>query len=109
MWGDHRRIYNYDHFADLQEQGLKDLRVAATCGLLIMIGSQLFFILNLIYQYTRGPKAGNNPWNATTLEWSCPSPPPHGNFHPLPTVYRGPYEYGVPGRESDFWPQGDKE
>ena len=42
---------------------------------------------------------------ATTLEWTVPSPPPHGNFAELPTVYRGPYEYSVPGHEEDFWPQ----
>jgi cytochrome c oxidase subunit 1 len=53
----------------------------------------------------RGKKAENNPWNANTLEWLAASPPPHGNFETLPTVYRGPYEYGVPERESDFWPQ----
>ena len=46
-----------------------------------------------------------NPWRATTLEWTVPSPPPHGNFAELPTVYRGPYEYSVPGHEEDFWPQ----
>jgi hypothetical protein len=34
-----------------------------------------------------------------------PSPPPHGNFAEMPTVYRGPYEYGHPERETDFWPQ----
>ena len=54
-----------------------------------------------------GPKAGNNPWRASTLEWQCPSPPPHGNFAELPTVYRGPYEYSVPGRDKDYWPQND--
>ena len=47
--------------------------------------------------------AGDNPWRANTLEWSTPSPPPHGNFPDgLPTVYRGPYEYSVPGREDDW-------
>ena len=56
----------------------------------------------------RGKKAGNNPWNANTLAWVAPSPPPHGNFgSELPTVYRGPYEYGTPGRAKDFWPQNE--
>ena len=55
-------------------------------------------------------KAGKNPWNANTLEWTTESPPPHGNWPgELPTVYRGPYEYSVPGRESDFWPQDQKD
>ncbi len=52
-----------------------------------------------------GPKTGANPWHANTLEWSAPSPPPHGNFVTPPHVYRGPYEYSVPGEESDFLPQ----
>ena len=54
-------------------------------------------------------QAAKNPWNANTLEWSADSPPPHGNFPVMPTVYRGPYEYAVPGRDSDFWPQHEKD
>ena len=50
-----------------------------------------------------------NPWQATTLEWAAaPSPPiAHGNFVEVPTVYRGPYEYSVPGHEPDFLPQNE--
>ena len=39
------------------------------------------------------------------FEWTTESPPPHGNWPELPTVYRGPYEYSVPGREDDYYPQ----
>ena len=40
--------------------------------------------------------------------WSAaPSPPPHGNFATVPTVYRGPYEYSVPGHPTDFFPQSE--
>ena len=47
-----------------------------------------------------------NPWKANTLEWTTESPPPHGNWpEGLPNCYRGPYEYSVPGREEDYWPQ----
>jgi cytochrome c oxidase subunit 1 len=53
----------------------------------------------------KGEKVGNNPWQATTIEWAAPSPPPHGNFTTEPVAYRGPYEYSVPGQESDFLPQ----
>ena len=49
-----------------------------------------------------------NPWKATTLEWACPSPPPHGNFAVVPTVYRDPYEYSLPGHKTDFLPQDQK-
>ena len=37
-----------------------------------------------------------------TLEWTAPSPPPHGNFTVAPVAYRGPYEYSLPGREKDY-------
>jgi cytochrome c oxidase subunit 1 len=53
----------------------------------------------------KGEPAGDNPWDATTVEWSAPSPPPHGNFTTEPIVYRGPYEYSVPGSDKDFIPQ----
>ncbi len=54
------------------------------------------FFFNFICSMFRGPMAGANPWQANTLEWAAPSPPPHGNFAELPEVYRGPYEYSVP-------------
>jgi cytochrome c oxidase subunit 1 len=41
----------------------------------------------------RGEKVSDNPWQATTLEWSAPSPPPHGNFTKTPHVHREPYDY----------------
>lgn len=47
----------------------------------------------------------DNPWNATTLEWNTPTPPPHGNFLTEQEVHRGPYEYSVPGAKQDFSPQ----
>jgi cytochrome c oxidase subunit 1 len=54
----------------------------------------------------RGRPAPVNPWQASTLEWTAPSPPPHGNWGPaLPAVERGPYEYSVPGARQDWLPQ----
>ena len=50
----------------------------------------------------KGEKVSANPWDATTLEWTAPSPPPHGNFVTPPRVFRGPYEYSVPGDPTDF-------
>jgi cytochrome c oxidase subunit 1 len=52
-----------------------------------------------------GPVAGRNPWHSNTLEWQAPSPPGHGNFDFQPVVYRGPYEYGSPEVDTDFYPQ----
>jgi cytochrome c oxidase subunit 1 len=76
--------------------------VAAWClGL-----SQIPFILNVFISMFKGERVKNdNPWDATTLEWQTPTPPPHGNFDKTPVVYRGPYEYSVPGAPRDFTPQ----
>jgi len=72
--------------------------------------SQLFFIANMVISL-RSKKTGEvNPWNATTVDWTDTSSPPlgHGNFKTVPTIYRGPYEYSVPGAKSDYLPQSKK-
>jgi cytochrome c oxidase subunit I len=80
----------------------KIISIAAWClGL-----SQIPFIINFFYSMKNGKRIPNdNPWDATTLEWQTPTPPPHGNFAKTPVVYRGPYEYSVPGAPRDFTPQ----
>ncbi len=108
--GQHRRIYNFEHFPSLATPDLQQLRIFATLSLVVMLAFQVVFFINFIMSLRSGKKAGKNPWNANTLEWTTESPPPHGNWPgELPTVYRGPYEYSVPGRESDFWPQDQKD
>jgi cytochrome c oxidase subunit 1 len=70
--------------------------------------SQIPFIINFFWSIRHGKKiTSDNPWDATTLEWQTPTPPPHGNFPKTPTVYRGPYEYSVPGKAKDFTPQNE--
>ncbi len=66
---------------------------------------QIAFIVNFFWSIKHGRPAKDNAWQATTLEWATPSPPPHGNFLTPPRVYRGPYEYSVPGAAKDFTPQ----
>jgi cytochrome c oxidase subunit 1 len=66
---------------------------------------QLFFIVNLFMSMRRGRATSTNPWQATTMEWATPTPPPHGNFEHPPRAYRNPYEYSVPGARTDFVPQ----
>lgn len=105
MYGEHRRIYNYQNFPDLATADLFTLRRIATVSLIVMLLFQIVFFVNFIRSMFKGKAAGANPWKANTLEWVAPSPPPHGNFAELPEVYRGPYEYAVPGREDDYWPQ----
>jgi cytochrome c oxidase subunit 1 len=64
--------------------------------------AQVPFIINFFWSMRHGKKVDDNPWEATTLEWTAPSPPPHGNFATPPVAYRGPYEYSLPGREKDY-------
>ncbi|HEY0369403.1 MAG TPA: cbb3-type cytochrome c oxidase subunit I [Chthoniobacterales bacterium] len=64
--------------------------------------AQIPFIINFFYSIWKGEKVDKNPWEATTLEWAAPSPPPHGNFDSAPVAYRGPYEYSLPGRDADY-------
>jgi cytochrome c oxidase subunit 1 len=66
---------------------------------------QIPFIINFFWSIWAGKKVGRNPWDGTTLEWDAPSPPGHGNFDKPIAVYRGPYEYSVPGADKDFSPQ----
>jgi cytochrome c oxidase subunit 1 len=70
--------------------------------------AQIPFIINLFWSINNGTPAGSdNPWEATTLEWQTPTPPPHGNFLKPIEVHRGPYEYSVPGHVRDFTPQNE--
>ncbi len=67
--------------------------------------AQIPFIVNFFMSLRAPKEAGENPWNATTIEWASPSPPPHGNFATEPAAYRDPYEYSAPGEERDFLAQ----
>ncbi|MBI4564361.1 MAG: cbb3-type cytochrome c oxidase subunit I [Planctomycetes bacterium] len=69
----------------------------------VVFASQALFLINFFRSPFRGESAGPNPWNATTLEWTTPSPAPHGNWpDETPSAWRGPYEYSRNGNESDF-------
>ncbi|OFW39214.1 MAG: cytochrome c oxidase subunit I [Acidobacteria bacterium RIFCSPLOWO2_12_FULL_67_14] len=103
--GDHRRIFDYSMFAELATPEMQSLRILATRALLVTLAFQVVFVVNFVYSLFRGTVAEANPWKANTLEWLAPSPPPHGNFVTMPVVYRGPYEYSVPNRDEDYWPQ----
>jgi len=71
--------------------------------------AQLAFIFNFFYSMFKGEKVtSDNPWEATTLEWATPTPPPHGNFTKPITVYREPYEYSIEGAPKDYSPQHEK-
>lgn len=99
----------YDPVQYTFAQGTQNWNVVASWGAWLLGLAQIPFIINFFGSLFLGKKVDQNPWRATTVEWSAPSPPPHGNFASEPHVYRGPYEYSVPGHKNDFWPQTMKE
>ena len=101
-----RRYYEYGHTAFIPDSA-HTLNAFITVAALIVGASQMIFFYNMITSYFYGPKAGSNPWRATTLEWQTPdTPAKHGNWGPkLPVVYRWAYDYSVPGAPEDFIPQ----
>jgi cytochrome c oxidase subunit 1 len=101
--GHMRRIYNPMQYEFLQH--FAGMNIFITMSALILGASQIPFVLNFFISLFAGKKAERNPWQANTLEWTAPSPPPHGNFEEAPTVYRGPYEYSSPEVEEDWLPQ----
>jgi cytochrome c oxidase subunit 1 len=75
-----------------------------TIAALFTGAAQLIFLYNLIHSRFWGTPATDNPWQATSLEWSTPTtPPPHNNFgDKLPVVYHDPFQYGVEGSAGDY-------
>jgi cytochrome c oxidase subunit 1 len=89
---------------------LHPLVVFVSIAAIVTVLVQIVFYFNLVWSIFKGKKAGDNPWDATTLEWTTTSPPPHDNFAGIvPTVYRGPYEFAVPGARNDFVMQTEPE
>ena len=94
----------YEHLRALQP--INQFITLAAIGLGF---SQFVFLWNFFRSLRHGQPAGKNPWNATTLEWTVASPPGHGNFAVTPRVYRGAYDYSVPGAPRDFMMQNEPE
>jgi cytochrome c oxidase subunit 1 len=103
MAGMPRRIADPYHYPSLAHT--LPLNKMITLAALLLGVAQLIFIVNFFHSIFFGKKSGANPWRANGLEWSTSSPPPHGNFHEIPTVYRGPHEYSSPQTKLDFLPQ----
>jgi cytochrome c oxidase subunit I len=101
-----RRFSQFTEYQFLTE--LSPLVKFVTISAIVTITVQLLFYFNVFWSMFKGQKATDNPWEATTLEWNTATPPPHDNFAGvLPTVYRGPYEFAVPGAPNDFVMQAD--
>ncbi len=104
MAGVSRRLYDQTFYS--HGVGVQDLTVLQSYSAWALGLVQVFFIINFVWSIRGGKEVKNdNPWDATTLEWATPTPPPHGNFLEAPQVYRGPYEYSVPGAAAGFIPQ----
>jgi cytochrome c oxidase subunit 1 len=104
--GHMRRISDPTIYKFLQK--FEGLNTFMTISALTLGAVQIIFLVNFFSSLFRGQKVGRNPWNSNTLEWTAPSPPPHGNFEHPPIVYRGPYEYSAPDVEEDYLPQTSK-
>ncbi|MBD14691.1 MAG: cytochrome c oxidase subunit I [Planctomycetaceae bacterium] len=103
MLGFPRRLadpYHYETFRNL----LPLNQFISYCAF-ALVGLQIIFVINFFGSMFFGSRAGRNPWNSNGLEWQAPSPPGHGNFDFQPIIHRGPYEYGSPEVEEDYYPQ----
>jgi cytochrome c oxidase subunit 1 len=103
--GQMRRLYDptkYDFL--IPQQGVN---VFISIAAFVTFATQFIFLINFFGSIFAGRKVTeNNPWQANTLEWTTPSPTGHGNWAgDLPTVYRWPFDYSVPGAKADFIPQ----
>jgi cytochrome c oxidase subunit 1 len=76
-----RRIYTYE-----ANRGWGGWNLLVSIGAVVQAIGLLIFVYNLLVSYFRGKAAGHDPWDAWTLEWSTPSPPPDYNFAVLPHV-----------------------
>ena len=76
-----RRIYTYE-----PGRGWDAINLIVSIGAFIQAVGILVFVANLILSYWKGARAGNDPWDAWTLEWLTSSPPPAYNFASIPTV-----------------------
>jgi cytochrome c oxidase subunit 1 len=76
-----RRIYTYD-----AGQGWDTFNLISSIGAFMLVFSTALFVWNFFMSKSSGPIATDNPWDAATLEWSIPSPPPEYNFAEIPLV-----------------------
>jgi cytochrome c oxidase subunit I len=101
LMGMPRRVYTYP---DLPGWGA--LNLLSTAGAFLMALSVLLLVINFYGSLRSGAPAGDNPWNAWTLEWATSSPPPENNFDELPPIRsrRPLWDHAHP-EQADWHPQ----
>ncbi len=103
MTGVPRRYFAFSSFEMFNTYG--DMNIFITVFAILTFMAQLLFIFNFFYSIYKGRQVTElNPWDSTTLEWTTPINPGHGNWPGnIPSVYRWPYDYNKDGQE--FVPQ----
>ncbi len=103
MAGVPRRYYRFDNFDTFSH--FAETNMFITIAAILTFGFQLIMVINFFYSMWKGKKVTTkNPWGATTIEWTTPIKPGHGNWPgKIPTVQRWAYDYGKDGQE--FIPQ----
>ncbi len=103
MAGMPRRYFDYSTWASFNQ--FEGLNMFISFVVIIVFATQLLFVFNFFYSIFKGRKLTTpNPWQATTLEWTTPINPGHGNWPgEIPEVHRWAYDYSKDGK--DFIPQ----
>ena len=93
-----RRIYTY-----APGRGWEFWNLVATSGLLFQLPAILIFVWNVVHSAIKGEPAGDDPWDAWTLEWATTSPPPEYNFETIPEVHSGRPLWDVKNPNDPDW------
>lgn len=99
MAGVPRRYYRFDVFETFRH--FTELNKFITVAAIIVFAGQILLVINFFYSIWKGKKmTSKNPYGASTLEWTTPIEPIHGNWpDKIPSVHRWPYDYGKDGHE----------
>ncbi len=101
LMGMTRRVYTYPNLP-----GWGALNMISTIGAVVMGVSSLIFIWNMFWSMHSGEPAGDNPWDAWSLEWATTSPPPPHNFERVPPVRSRRPLWDLAHPENPDWKNG---
>jgi cytochrome c oxidase subunit 1 len=93
-----RRIYTY-----APNRGWETLNLVTSMGVAIQMIAVAIFVYNVLHSVLKGVKAGDDPWDAWTLEWATSSPPPEYNFEKVPVVRSGRPLWDLKHPEDPDW------